>query len=637
MKPCAYAGTMLRIDLSTGTVSNIDTHEYSRLFLGGRGIAAMYYWNEVAAEADAFDEDNCIIIALGPLAGIPELGGSRWGMFAKSPFPLRQHFCYGNLGGTFGAELKFAGYDGLIITGKAEKPVSISVSGKSVRILDASSLWGKSTVETMRILKSGSDAKAKALAIGPAGENRVPFATVFADGDASCAGGIGAVMGAKNLKAILVRGEQRKVKVHDAERLHEIASYIRSLGRGNVRVWGMNFMAEGPNVKMSPCYGCMAHCLRTTYTAEDGTQGKFMCQSRFFYFPYSLMFYGEDNDVPFLANRACDEYGMDTWEVQGVVEWLSRCFDAGLLSEEQTGLPLSQIGSLEFIRTLITTIAERKDFGDVLAGGAFRAAERVGEGTETCVVHPDPYEPRLYNINTLLFPFEPRQPIQQLHEAGLMLSQWVSNVQGVKGAHISSSVLKGIAREFWGGEKAADLTTLEGKALAAFKIQNRQYAKESLMVCDWMYPVMDKPKCEDHVGDPTIESTILSAATGIPHTEEELYRIGERVFNVQRAILLREGHRARIDDVLPRIWHEEPLADHIADMECLAPGPDGAPVSRIGEKIDMQDYERLREEYYLLRKWDPCTGLQTRRMLEDLDIGPVADGLGRKGLLAPGD
>jgi len=634
MKPEAYAGRILRVDLSTGETEMIDTHEYTGRFLGGRGTASAIYWNEVPPRIDAFDERNRLILSLGPLAGIPALGGSRWGVFGKSPIPGRQHFCYGNLGGSFGAELRFAGYDGLIVQGKAERPVTLSLSERNVEIKDAADLWGKGAVETMEILKSRLGRNTRVLTTGPAGETRVPFATLLADGDASCSGGMGAIMGAKNLKAITVRGEHRRVEVANPDQLEEITQQIRSHGRGNVKVWGLDFMAHGPKTRKLPCYGCMANCLRVKYTADNGKSGKFMCQSRFFYLPYALMYHGDDDeDIPFLANRACDEWGVDTWAVQDIIEWLKSCFEAGIITEKQTGLPLSRIGSLEFIEALLRMTAMRQGFGELLARGPEAAARELGDEALARFSHNDPYEPRYCTINTLLSPFEPRQPIQQLHEAGLVLSQWSSWAKGVEGAHVSTDVFRGIARRFWGSETAADLSTLEGKAEAARRIQDRQYAKECLVVCDWMYPVIDIPRGEDHVGDPTIESRILSAATGLRYEESDLYRIGERVFNLQRAILLMEGHRAREDDILYPEWYQEPLDGHVADPECIVPGKNWEIVSRIGERIDMRAYVRLRDEYYALRGWDVPTGLQTRKGLQELDLPEVADRLAAVGLL----
>ncbi|MBW2143847.1 MAG: hypothetical protein JRG75_05560 [Deltaproteobacteria bacterium] len=634
METFGYAGKILRVDLSSGNVETIPTMGYADRFLGGRGIAAKIHWDEVPPEASAFDEQNRLTFALGPMAGIPALGASRWGVFGKSPLRDPEKFCYCNLGGHWGAELKFAGYDGLIIQGKSDRPAYLFIHDGLAELKDASALWGKSTAETRDALKSELGNSVRIVAIGPAGENRVTTATLLADGDASGSGGLGAVMGSKKLKAVAVKRSQRKLNVAQPERLREITRYFRGLGKENVPVWGMDFMAYGPNTKKEPCYGCLGNCLRVKYTAENGKSGKFMCQSRFFYLPWALGFYGEENDVPFYANKLCDDYGLDTWDLQVMIDWLSSCFQAGIITEESTGLPMSKIGSLEFMETLVRMISLRKGFGDVLAQGRERAAETLGKEAKAQLRYADAYEPRLYITNTLLFPFEPREPIQQIHEVGLTLGQWVSWVKGIEGVYMSTDVLRGIARDFWGGEKAADFTTYEGKALAAKLIQDRQYAKECLMVCDWMYPMLDIRNSEDHAGDPALESRILSAVIGKEVDEQSLYRIAERVLNLQRAVLLREGHRARQDDHLPEEWYTKPLESHAADPECLVPGKDGKPVSRLGAVVDRQEFERMRDEYYQLRGWDVATGLQTRQKLEDLELKDIADDLDRRGLIA---
>jgi hypothetical protein len=357
-----------------------------------------------------------------------------------------------------------------------------------------------------------------------------------------------------------------------------------------------------------------------------------MCQSRFFYLPHAWGYHGEDTDVPFLANRLCDAYGIDTWEVQAVLEWLLHARAAGVVSARELGLDLDRIGSLAFIAELLRIMAHREGLGALLARGA-QAANRERPGSPAAAyTRTDPYDPRYCTVNTLLFPFETREPIQQLHEAGLMLSQWSSWAKGVPEAHISSTVLDGIARRFWGSAAAADMTTLDGKAEAARRIQDRQLAKESAGFCDWMFPLMDLPKGDDHVGDPGIESRILTAALGEPWSEQAYYRVGARVFALQRAVLLREGHRARIDDDLPAEWHDLPVETHVADPDLLAPGPGGQVVSQLGRRAHRRDFERIRDDYYARRGWDVPTGLPSRGSLLALGLGDVADDLLARGL-----
>jgi len=210
----------------------------------------------------------------------------------------------------------------------------------------------------------------------------------------------------------------------------------------------------------------------------------------------------------------------------------------------------------------------------------------------------------------------------------------VSWVKKIEGAYVSTDVLRAIAKRFWGSELAADFSTFEGKALAAKIIQDREYAKECLILCDWSWPIMDLKYSEEHVGDPTLESKIFSAVTGNEVDEKGLYRIGERVFNLQRAILVREGHQGREYDKLPDDWHTRPSKGNPTNLECLVPGQGGKVISRKGAVVDREGFERMKDEYYQLRQWDVATGLQTRAKLEELELKDIAQGLEQRRLLA---
>lgn len=596
-------------------------------------MAARLYWEEVAPQATAFSEDNRLIFAIGPLAGIPVIGGSRWGVYGKSPATAPDTFNYSNLGGRWGAELKFAGYDGLVIHGNADNPVYVLILDGAVEFRDASALWGKGTIQTREAIKSELGSDVRVVAIGPAGENLASTAGLLADNDASGSAGLGAVMGSKNLKAVAVKGSQRKTSVAHPKRLKLLTEYLRSLDRGVFTAWGMDFVASGPKTKKDPCFGCQGKCLRIKYTADNGSTGKFMCQSALFYQQWAWRYYGQQNEVPFQANRLCDDYGLDTWFMEQVLAWLHRCHRAGMAVEHRLGLPVSKMGSLEFIEGLVKMIALRQGFGDVLARGLAQAAEDLGDQSATLIKHPDPYEPRLYLTTALLWAMEPREPIQALHEVGYPLAQWTTGIKGTDKTHITSEVIRAIARRFWGSEAAADFTTAEGKSLAARMIQDRQYAKESLILCDWIYPISDNKYSQDHVGDPTLESQLLSAVTGEETDEASLYRIGETIFNQQRAVLIRDGRRGREDDKLPDDWHTDPLKRGVMDPDCLVPGRNGEPVSRKGAVVNRQEFETMKDEYYRIRGWDIATGLQKRPTLEGLGLKDVADDLERRGLL----
>jgi len=633
-----YAGKILRVDLSSGSSTLIPTREYATRFLGGRGIAAKIYWDEVSPQTGPFDAQNRLLFLTGPLAGFHGLAGSRWQVCGKSPATHPEGFCYSNLGGSWGAQLKLAGYDGLVIEGKSDKPVYLYIQDDTVQIREATSLWGKRAVEVRQDLKIELGNSVRVVTTGTAGDHLVPFATLLADNDATGSCGLAAVMGSKNLKAIAVRGSG-SVKAAHPDRLRDLTSHIRRLKEEPFIT--LIPMAE-PNLKREACYGCIQGCQRAAFEASDGTRSKFMCQSALFYLERALRHYGEWNEVPFRAGYLCNDYGLDTNVLETMITWLSRCRRSGILNDDNTGIPLSRMGSLEFIETLVRKIALREGFGEVLAQGIWEAAQVVGQDSGDLITADYTikagqnawYQPRMFIVTGLLYAMEPRQPIQQLHEVGILSMKWLWWAAQQEGGYLSSQMLRAIARRFWGSEVAADFSTYEGKALAAKKIQDREYAKESLILCDLSWPITDVVKSEDHLGDATLESQVLSAVTGKEVDEEELYRFGERVFNLQRAILVREGHRARQDDSLSDYHYNVPLKRALFNPECLAPGKDGEVISRKGAMVDREKFEQMKTEYYQLRGWDTSTGLQPKGKLEELGLADVASEMERLGLLA---
>ena len=634
-----YAGKILRVDLSSGKIKQCPTSDFSRLFLGGRGIAAKIYWNEVSPETGPFSPDNRLLFLNGPLCGFNGLGSSRWTVCGKSPLAIPEQFSYSNLGGSWGVKLKFAGYDGIVIQGRSVKPVYLTINDDDVQLERADDIYGKTNVEVRDILKAALGKSASVVSCGPAGENMVNFASLLADNDASGSCGFGAVMGSKNLKAVAVQGS-RKVTAAEAQKLRELTRYVRELKQDSIGE-GQRDLIVGSKTKRDVCYGCIGACIRQTFEASDGTKGKYSCGSAWFYQERAMRYYGEWNEVPFFATRLCDSYGLDTESVHTLIMWLSRCFKAGILTDKDTDIPLSKLGSLEFIETLVRKIALREGFGDILARGLVRAAAYVGSESQELITdytsksgYGSEYCPRMFIVSSLLYAMEPRLPINQVHEIGVPLFSWLSWVRKAEGSYLSSEIFRNIAKKFWGGELAVDFSTYDGKALASKMIQDRECVKESLILCDWMWPITHTKCSDDHVGDPSLESRILSAATGVDISEEELYRMGERIFNLQRAISVREGHRGRETDILPEPFFTRPLRYAVQDPECLAPGNGGEIISRKGAVVDRIRLEQLKDEYYQLRGWDVDTGFQTKAQLESLALGEVAEDLLQRGCLS---
>lgn len=635
-----YAGKILRVDLSSGKTSDVPTGEYARRFIGGRGIAAKIYWDEVQPEVKALEPDNRLIFMTGPLAGVsPGVGAVRWVICGKSPATTPEQFSYSNLGGSWGTELKHAGYDGVIIQGKSGTPVYLSIEDGKPEIRDASAIWGKSTVVTRDILKAEFGRQTRVLATGPAGEHMAYMAIVLADNDAAGTGGFGAVMGSKNLKAIAVRGNGKITTAHP-EKLAELNRHIRQLLKtspAESSIWNMRSVPEKKKVDI--CRSCSLGCQRLVYEAKDGRQGKFICGAAGYYQARAQRYYGEKDwsEIPFKAAMLANDYGVDVFNLGVMMMWLSRCYHAGILTDESTGIPLSQMGSLEFIETLIRKLSLREGFGDVIGNGVVKAAEIVGKRSEKLITdyvnrgeQGVAYDPRYFITTGLFYAMEPRQPIQQLHEVSRPILQWMAREASGRG-YITTSVLRGIARLFWGSEVAADLSTYEGKALAAARIQDRQYAKESMILCDWVWPIMTVEFSDDHVGDPALESQVYRAATGQEVDEAELNRYGERIVNLQRAIFARE---ARGNDTIAEFLFTTPQRDDPMNPRGIAPGKDGEIFIKKGAVVDRTKFDEMKREYYRLRGWDPESGLQTKAKLCELDMKDVTTGLEKRGLIA---
>lgn len=214
------------------------------------------------------------------------------------------------------------------------------------------------------------------------------------------------------------------------------------------------------------------------------------------------------------------------------------------------------------------------------------------------------------------------------------LNIWLMWVYKQEGAFVSSDVFRAIGKRFFGSKDAVDFTTYEGKALAAKMIQDRDCVNSSLILCSYLFPILFSRNTSDHVGDPSIESKLLSAVTGNEIDENGLYRIGERIFNLQRAILAREGHRGREYDRISEYNFTKPLKFDLHNPELLSPGEGDEVVSKKGAVLDRDKFERLKDEYYGLRGWDVATGLQTRTKLEELGLGHIVEELEHRGLVA---
>jgi aldehyde:ferredoxin oxidoreductase len=640
MAEYGYAGEILKVDLSDGKTSKLATADYADKYIGGHGIAARLYWEMVPAEAGAYDPVNCLICANGPVTGFPGFAGFRWKICGKTPLGDPESFSYSNLGERWGSWLKYAGYDALVVQGKAEKPVYLFIHDGKSETRDASHLWGQTTFDASDSLKAELGKNVSVLTIGPAGENLIPYSIVLAEKGASGAGGMGAVMGSKNLKAIVIAAGDKRPVAANPERVRQLVTHIATK---EPRVPIPSLWSVPGLTRDHACYGCGIGCSRQIYNGKDGRLYKSLCQASDLYNEMTIRYYGEPSGERLQATRLCDGYGIDTAIIQSMIEWLDACYQEGIVNEKNTGLPLSKVGSPEYIEKLTRMITYREGFGDKLARGTIAAAESIGtrarEMLSTFIAtgggEKRDYDPRLFITTALIYAMEPRRPIQQLHEVCSMLMMWIGQGGDKPGELFTVENFRKVAGHIWGDAIAADFSTYEGKALAARKLQDRVFAKESLVLCDLRWTMTQPFRYTGDGPTPVTETEIYSAITGKDIDEADLHKMGERIFNLQRAILLRQGRPGREGDRILEHFHTRGLeqGELFYNTDCLAPGPDGEIISKIGAVVDRDEFEKMKSEYYGMRGWDVETGLPTKAKFEELELDDVAADLAERGLL----
>ena len=624
-----WCGKILKIDLSESRISELKTMDYADRFLGGRGIATRIYWEEVGPSVSAFDPENHLIFMTGPLGATGAQGASRFEVVGKSPMLMPEGFCYGNLGGFFGPFLKKAGYDGVVISGRSAKPVYLWIHDGEAHILDGSLLWGKGVYEVRDILKKSHGKNVRFITTGVAGENMCRSANLMTDNEGSATGGLGAVLGSKNLKAVAVLGTGSPL-VARPEELKELNKLTIHLNKRDP------LHAPFPEEQVrrtgqSSCFQCGLDCkYRNSFRTASGKNVVRKCQSMFVYLPWVFGRPGESTETAVDATGICNDLSLCTMEMYNVVQWLDTCYKSGYLTDKQTGLDISKLGTREFFENLATMIARRQGFGDILAEGLLRAGEKLGEESRahfsnevSGVGDGASYSAREYLMNGLLYALEPRQPIAMLHEVSWLTGLWVMNQANPKSSPVTSEVFRAAATTFWGSDKAWDLNTHEGKAVAAARIIDRTYVKDSLLLCDSAWPLMVSWNTPDQVGDPTLESRTFSAVTGIETDEAGLNQYGERIFNLQRHVLLREGRRPKVDDVPEEFNFVAPVEAVFMNPDVIVPGPGEEVISRKGQILDREVFEEMRKEFYELRGWDSGSGLQKAETLERLGLSEL--------------
>lgn len=624
-----WMGKILQVNLTDSSIETIESKPYAEKYLGGRGIGVALYWEKVGPEVKAFDPENCLIFTIGPIVATSAQGATLTSVVGKSPVAEAEGFCYGNITGFVGPELKHAGYDGLVISGRASKPVYILIQDDCVEIKDASHLWGKNGYRTGELLEQDHGSKTRWITIGAAGENLVKTALALATHDCTVSAGFGAVMGSKNLKAIAVRGSN-KVQVADLEKLKSLNRYTFKISK-RVRL-SIPPMIEGTKhaeklevIGKGGCYLCGLECVAGIYRYGKKYVGHRKCQSVEYYLPW--MYGKEDEPIEtfYYAPVKANDYGFDSWEMSSIINWLYDCYQAGVLTEEETGLPLSLIGTAEFLDKLMHAIAYREGIGNLLAEGLYRGSRNAPPAARALVQrgvapigHNYIFSPREYPIMGLFYPFEPRVHHVNYHDIAFVHIAWNYEQREPGSTGVTTRLVHRIGREVWGSDEAGDFSSYEGKALAAKIIQNRTYVKESLGLCDWAYPISYSFNTPDHFGDPDIEAKLFTAVTGMPG--EVLEEAGERIYTLQRMILLREGRKTPEADYPADFNFTEPLESVSSSAGIMVPGPGDSAVDMAGKKLDRNKFTAMLKEFYRLRGWDEETGVPTPETLQKLGI-----------------
>jgi aldehyde:ferredoxin oxidoreductase len=605
-----WCGKVLRVNLSQGTASSeaLDPR-VARDYIGGRGFGIYYLAREVRPSCDPLGPENKIVMAAGPLTGTAAPTGARYVVTTKSP--LTGAITCSNSGGNFPAELKKSGYDALIIEGVSPRPVYLWIHDGRAELRPADHLWGLSVPETDEALRRETDPKAKTAVIGPAGERQVLFAAIMNDRDrAAGRAGVGAVMGAKQLKAIAVRGggevsladpaafkaanaryrDAFKAKTKDnppALRTHGTA--ITSVGtqahgvfptrnfqQGTFDGWeaiGGEELTRKYLVRAKPCFSCPIACGRVTRVPDGPFQGE--GEGPEYETVYSLGSNCGVDDLAALtkANYLCNELGLDTISMGCAIACAMELYEKKILPEADSGMPL-RWGDGHALVALTRMTAMREGFGDVLAEGSLRLATRYGR-------------PELaMTAKGLDFAgYDPRG-VQ-----GLGLNYATSPIGG---SHMRGDTAY---FELLGVPIAVDPLTWEDKPPVVVKWQDLFAVIDAAGLC--VFFTVRYLVEQNLMVRPVGITELLNGATGAGYTPEEVELIGERIFNAERLFLVAAGF-GRAQDTLPPRMTREPMPS----------GPAKGMVCRLEEMLG---------PYYRLRGWTP-EGVPTEQKLRELGL-----------------
>ena len=612
------------INLSTRKVVKKSIPKTMRqLYLGGRGIDMYLLYNHVKPRIDPLSPENVLFIGVGLLGGIPCLGAGRCDIAAKSP--LTGGVGDSNVGGFFGSELRFAGFDHLVVTGKSKKPVYIWVQDGEVEVRDAGDLWGKDTVETQTAIRQDNgDEDIKSLVIGVAGENLVRFANVRT-GMKNSGGrtGMGCVMGSKNLKAVAARGTMN-LEFAKPEKLLDYCKEMNDMiistrwARAQSR-WGtmiifsntnttglirtknfqLNLLEDGQDLEpenidrssigTAGCYGCVVHC-RHRYVLNDGPYAPFFAEGPEYTSlgAFGTMVNVKKLETVLVANHLVNKYGLDTLETGGLIAWAMELYEKGIINDKMTGGLKLNWGNEEALFELIRQIAMREGFGNVLANGFRDAIAKIGKGSAY-------YAIQVKGMSNLHSDERPTPSFA----LGIATATRGSDHLRSRPAVDMYGLPEEFLEELYGGPVSSDYTSYDGKSRMIWW-QERLYAvTDSIGICKFqtVFCAVHAPKWKEF-------SKLIQLATGMKFSKSQLMQIGERIYTLERMFNMREGF-TRKDDKLPERYFKEPT-------------PLGLPIAK-DKKIDRKKFEIMLDEYYALHGWSK-NGVPTKKALVKLGL-----------------
>lgn len=634
-----YGGKILRVNLTSGEMRTEPTSRLAREWIGSSGIAIKILYDELRSWVTPFHPANLLIFGAGALQGTPAPGACK--MNASSLGPLTGGWASGCSDSYVGGQLKYAGYDSVVIEGRARRPVYLWITDAGVELRDASGLWGATTWETLDgIRRELGDNRLHCVSIGPAGENLVRGACIIQDkGRAFGRCGLGAVMGSKNLKALVARGTGA-IRVAEPEAFLEAVGDVRKMfekakSRDNFRKYGTlsclprkqevcglpyrNFQEcaipedlltkidprktiEKYEVSRQSFPGCVLGCGRHLHITEGPYAGlrTEACQHEAMGTLQTRLAIAEPTFL-FKANALCDQLGLDVDAAGGALGWAMECYQRGILTEKDTdGEPLLW-GDAPAALSWIEKIAYRRGFGNILAEGCARAADIVGRQSAYFAMHikgQDLYEQCRGSNGWLLGAATSTRGGG--HTTGAIVIETVGELDREK------------ALQVYGADNVDKPLEYTGKAGIVMYMEALSRIANSLGVClysttCWDLEQIDLPQM----------ARLYSTATGRETSVDDLKRIAMRQLNLEKALNLRFTDFDRRHDMpTPRDLCEAIPTGNLA-----------------GWKLDAKKYNAMLDEYYELHGWNKQNSFPTRKTLEDLDLAYVADELKRLGKL----